>query len=320
MTTYGVDGYELVSAEYPKLNFLLEPWLTLPCLAIIWAWRGVGKSWVVTTIGHACGLGGSFLGWKAPAARKVCQIDGELGRRVNAERLEKTDMSSEQSLNGENFRLVTFEDAPGQVIWNLADPAAQEVYTEICKPFDLIIVDNLATCMRPAGRGLQTDVEQWASVQGWAIRQRLAGKSIIFVDHAGKAGHQRGTSTKEDVMDVIISLTRDLDYSPIAGAEFNWRFEKARHFFGEAAMPLRVSLTDDHEGKLRWSWRPLKDHQSERIRSLLRRGMSASAITQELSVTYSRVNEIKREIEHERQDTQSRISSENRGERSDEVF
>lgn len=299
MTQYGLDVDDLVAAEYPELSFLLAPWLALPSLAILWAWRGVGKSWVALSIAHACAIGGSFLGWKAPRAMRVCLIDGELGRKYLSERICKVDRSAEANVIGHNLRIVTFEDAPNNAIWNLADPRQQPIYSEIVEDYDLIIVDNIATTVRLAGRGLANDVETWASVQTWAIAQRSKGKSILFIDHAGKGGSQRGTSTKEDVMDTIISLTRDLDYEPSYGAEFNWKFEKSRHFFGDVAQSLRVALKDTADGRLTWDWRPLRTHIEERCTALLRKGRPINAIISALNISRNRIEEIREKIKEE---------------------
>lgn len=292
----GHDIDDLASREYAPLTYVLDPWLTLPSLSILWAWRGVGKTWVALSIAHAAATAGEFLGWKAPKAYRVVYIDGELGARTVVERMFRVDASAKQSVVGKNLRVVTYEDAPNKIIWNLAHPAEQSTYTKIVEDADLIVIDNIATTVRQAGRGLQTDVETWASVQSWAIARRSEGKSILFIDHAAKAGHQRGTSTKEDVVDTIISLTRDSEYDPSFGCEFNLRFEKARHFHGESAQSLRVSLRDSHEGTLAWHWSPLRNHIEAKVVSLLRKKRSIPEILSAVPVTRNRIAEIKAKL------------------------
>ena len=39
-------------------------------------------------------------------------------------------------------------------------------------------------------------------------------RALLFVAHAGKSKQQRGTSKKEDVMDVVIKLGHTQDYQP----------------------------------------------------------------------------------------------------------
>ena len=56
---------------------------------------------------------------------------------------------------------------------------------------------------------------------------------MLFVAHAGKSKQQRGTSKKDDVMDVVIKLDHSQDYQPEMGAALTVEFEKARHLSGD---------------------------------------------------------------------------------------
>src|SRR5262249_29732034 len=105
----------------------------------------------------------------------------------------------------------------------------------------LIIVDNLSTLCR----GLrENEADSWGPVQEWALRLRAAGKSVLFIHHAGKGGAQRGTSRKEDVLDTVISLRRPLDYDASQGARFEVHFTKSRGFFGDEASPFEAWLIE----------------------------------------------------------------------------
>ena len=66
-------------------------------------------------------------------------------------------------------------------------------------------------------------------------------KSILFVHHAGKRGQQRGTSKKEDILDVVIVLKQPQGYSTDQGACFEINYEKTRHFAGSDAAPFKVT-------------------------------------------------------------------------------
>ena len=66
-----------------------------------------------------------------------------------------------------------------------------------------MILDNLsALCVS----GKENEGESWLPVQRWALRLRQRGISVLFVHHAGKGGAQRGTSRREDLLDVVINL------------------------------------------------------------------------------------------------------------------
>jgi hypothetical protein len=74
---------------------------------------------------------------------------------------------------------------------DLSDPKAQGFYDDVIADADLIIVDNLSTLCR----GLkENDADSWVPVQQWALAQRRAGRSVLFIHHGGKSGQQRGAS------------------------------------------------------------------------------------------------------------------------------
>src|ERR1700733_11200953 len=88
----------------------------------------------------------------------------------------------------------------------------------------------------------ENEADAWLPVQEWALRMRASGRSVLFIHHAGKGGHQRGTSKREDILDTVIALRRPNEYKSKDGAIFEIHFEKARGFFGEAANPFEVQL------------------------------------------------------------------------------
>ena len=87
----------------------------------------------------------------------------------------------------------------------------------------LIVVDNIS-CLCRSGR--ENEAESWLPVQGWALRQRAAGRAVLFIHHSGKNGEQRGASKREDILDTVIKLKRPVDYEPSQGAVFELIFRK----------------------------------------------------------------------------------------------
>jgi len=71
---------------------------------------------------------------------------------------------------------------------------------------------------------------------------RRRGIAVLLVHHAGKGGDQRGTSKREDLLDVVIRLSRPTDYDPKQGARFEMTFTKARNLHGTDAEGLEVTL------------------------------------------------------------------------------
>jgi AAA domain len=64
-----LDGEQLLSANFPPRSLMLAPWLLDKGLAMIFAPRGVGKTWIALSIAHAIASGTEFLRWKNAAGR-----------------------------------------------------------------------------------------------------------------------------------------------------------------------------------------------------------------------------------------------------------
>ena len=65
-------------AGFPSRAKLLDPILPEKGLAMLYAPRGIGKSWLGLSIGLAVAGGSSLLRWKAPEPRRVLLVDGEM--------------------------------------------------------------------------------------------------------------------------------------------------------------------------------------------------------------------------------------------------
>jgi RecA-family ATPase len=56
----------------------LGPILKDKSIVELYAWRGVGKTYLSTAMGLAVAGAGKFLKWKAPRPRRVLYLDGEM--------------------------------------------------------------------------------------------------------------------------------------------------------------------------------------------------------------------------------------------------
>ena len=102
------------------------------------------------------------------------------------------------------------------------------------------------------------DGESWLPIQSWALNLRRQGKTLILIHNDGKGGTQRGTSRKEDILDVVIGLRHPSDYKPTQGARFEVHFEKTRGLYGEDVEPFEAAL-DVVNGRAVWATRRLDD-------------------------------------------------------------
>jgi DNA-binding CsgD family transcriptional regulator len=150
----------------------------------------------------------------------------------------------------------------------------------------LVIIDNLsALCDGP-----ENDAESWQAMQEFILRLRRRGVAVLIVHHSGKGGLQRGTSRREDVLDVVVHLTLPRGYRSTEGMRFEVNFEKSRGVFGEAVKPFEAMLTESQDGQPTWAVKSLDDSRAEQVARLKREGLTQKEIAGELGIHKSNVS------------------------------
>lgn len=278
---------DLLAHSFPVQESLLGPWLRKQTLAMVHAWRGVGKTHFALGVAYAVASGGSFLHWQAERPRKVLYIDGEMPGAAIQERLASLDASrgDAPALPSDQFRIVT-PDAQEQALPDLATPDGQDAYKKVIGNAELIVVDNLSSLSRT---GPENEGESWLPLASWALAQRREGRAVLFVHHEGKSGQQRGSSRREDLLDVVISLSRPSDYSEQEGARFLVKFKKARGLRGADVDEIEALLTKDAAGLPQWAWKQAAGAREARIQELVQLGMSDSEVATEIGCHRSTV-------------------------------
>ncbi len=121
---------------------------------------------------------------------------------------------------------------------------------------------------------------------------RRQGKSVVFVHHSGKGGGQRGSSKREDVLDVVIHLRRPERYAPDQGARFEISFEKFRNIFGEDVLPIEAALSHTPEGVTAWEWKPVRAPLDAEVEVLAKEGYTQREIARRQGVSAATVNRV----------------------------
>ena len=280
-----LDLEALLGMAFPPREMLLAPWLPEKGLAMVYGPRGIGKTHFSLGVAYAVATGGAFLSWRAPRPRRVLVIDGEMPAVVLQERLAAIVAASSLEPPAPDYLRVLPMDMQEGGNLDLSNEACHPLLEAEMNGVELVIVDNISTLARG---GRENEAESWLPVQEWSLTQRRAGRSVVFIHHAGKGGQQRGTSRREDVLDTIVSLQRPADYQPDEGARFEVRFEKSRGFHGDDAKPFEASLTLAHG----WTTRDLADAEMAQVMALTGDGMTVRDIADVLNMSKSKVSRL----------------------------
>jgi len=279
---------EFLAMEIPAPESLLGRLITGQSLSLVYSWRGVGKTWFSLCCAYAIASGGTFLRWTAPRPRRVLYLDGEMPAAALQRRLASIAAGSEAEATTDFFKLVT-PDLCGGLVPDLATHEGQEAVDRLIAETgaEFVCVDNLSCWVRS---GVENEAESWQVMAEWLLRHRSSGHAVLLVHHAGKGGAQRGTSKKEDILDVSLDLRRPPTYEPEQGAAFAIEFKKARHLTGSDVESFEAALTIDQNGAARWAMTALKESTYDRVVELAGLGLSQKEIAEELDINKSNVS------------------------------
>jgi hypothetical protein len=265
----------------PEREAFLDPILSSKSLALLYGPRGLGKTFAALGIAWAAAAGASFLGWRAPRPHRVVYVDGEMAADDLRERL---------ALFGPppaTLDLILADLVDG-VMPDLAHYDGQKRLMASWDDPELIVLDNLASLV-----GWRTgDADRWHELQNFLGILRRQGRAVLMVHHANKEGAQRGSSRREDLLDLVMALRRPHDWKASDGARFEIHFEKARRLHGEALQPIEARLTADSAN--RWCWRPAQVDPIDRLLALLDDGMDMAEIAPTLGLSLSSVYRLRR--------------------------
>lgn len=286
LTLKALDYSEIMALDLPPRKPILGAWLMEQSINMCHGWRGIGKSHFSFNVAYAVATGGAYLGWRAQAARKVLFVDGELPASVVQQRFHDIEKCTGKRPDPGVLKIIT-PDILGRSAPDLAVLDDQDELDELAEGCDLIILDNLSCLLRSGAA--ENDAESWVNVSSWALAHRARHRSILIIHHSGKNGAQRGTSRREDLLDVVLALKKPAEYSPEDGARFEVHFEKARHLSGIDVEPFEAHLTCGDGGLQVWQMNSLEGKTDERIIELMSLGLNRTDIARELGCNKSTV-------------------------------
>ncbi|WP_068469960.1 AAA family ATPase [Candidatus Protochlamydia phocaeensis] len=263
----------------PEKPFIFS-WCREQNTIMIHAWRGIGKTLFALNVAYSMASGAEFLGWKTDKPRRVLYIDGEMPAIALQERLANIVKRNKDKTppNDDYFQLIA-SDQQELGIPYLDTAEGQALLQPYVEKADVIIIDNLSTLTCQP----ENEAQAWLPMQKWMLAQRRAGKTIILIHHTGKGGAQRGSSKREDILDVVINLRRPKDYMPEQGARFELHFEKTRGISGKQVRPLEINV-EDKNGILFWAHKELESAILDQIKELIKLGLKDNDIWHELEI------------------------------------
>jgi predicted ATP-dependent serine protease len=276
-----VDVSALLKMHFPPREGLLGNVFTLKSLNMVYACRGVGKTHFALGAAYAIAAGSSFFGWEAKRPAKVLYIDGEMPGNSLQERLKSIVKTADKHPQDDFLKFLTIDMNHGKMP-DISTTEGQESIEEACQDAEVIVLDNLS-CLARSGR--ENEAESWTIISEWAMRMRSQGKCVIFIHHAGKDGQQRGTSKREDILDVVINLKHPVDYEASEGARFVVEFQKARHLQGDEVKPFEARLVTGT-----WHVKDAEVSNFEKVVELTNEGLNQKEISEELELNKSTVS------------------------------
>lgn len=275
---------DFLKLDIPARRNLLSPIIAEKSVNMLFGPRGCGKTQLGVGIAVAVATGTLFLRWTASEPRRVLYIDGEMPAAALIDRFKAaTARVANYSFAELNLEILA-SDLRLDGLPDLSTLEGQERFAPRLEGFDLIILDNISTLCRS---GKENEAESWGSLQGWALEQRRAGRSVLFLHHSGKGGDQRGTSRREDIMDTVIKLSRPADYKASEGARMIVEFSKARGIMGKDAEAFEAQLKDGN-----WSERSAVNVRDQSIIALNREGLHQRDIAKEVGTSLGTVNRV----------------------------
>jgi RecA-family ATPase len=218
-----VTPSELHNLQLTQRKKLLGDWFCEGDLGFIFAFRGVGKTWLSLAIAQALSAAGKLGEWQAHESAKVLYVDGEMPPDLIRDRCEGLQGSASANLEFLNHEIL-FERT-GKVL-NITKPEVQQAITQRCvnTGSKVLILDNLSTL---ASGMRENEADSWELVNNWLLDLRRRKIAVIIVHHAGRSGEMRGTSKREDNVFWIIALDdAKKNADDKRGARFVSRFTK----------------------------------------------------------------------------------------------
>ncbi|KKL91108.1 hypothetical protein LCGC14_1897940, partial [marine sediment metagenome] len=235
--------------------------------------------------------GESFGPWKCEKAVPCLFLDGEMSQDDDRERIEQLNLNPDLFIYSDHLA-----NQWGIPRANLTSEKWRADIKRILttRKIKVWVLDNLASL----ASGLDENKKQdWDPINQWLLELRFAGISTVLLHHVGKEGGQRGTSAREDNLDISMMLKSPSNYVAEDGARFICHFSKARVKTTDLSLisDTEFHLIRNESGDHVWTWAGVKAENKRSIIKMISEGFDQKTIVEELEITKGYVSRIKKQ-------------------------
>jgi len=279
----------------PEKRAIIHPIVAEQQIILISGWRGIGKSWFAIGLADAVTSADTFGPWTIKNSVPCLYMDGEMAAQDVKKRF--NDLNPTENRKAP---LYVYSDAYANY---LGLPRANLLYEKwrsdmkrilLTRHIKLWVIDNIASL---SGGIDENSKKDWDVVNQWLLDLRFAGITSILLHHTNKEGGQRGTSAREDNIDLSAILKQPPNYQPEDGADFIISFTKSRVIYEDLPLiqDVRFTLRKDDTGKVSWIAGNVKAEIRSAVLDMLNEGIPGNDIAETLSITGAYVSKIKRD-------------------------
>jgi putative DNA primase/helicase len=298
--TYTIEDVILDTSDYlnvilPEKKIIIHPIVSEQQIILISGWRGIGKSWFAIGLTDAVTTGATFGPWPVHNSVPCLYLDGEMAAQDVRKRIRDLNPTGNRKAS-----LYVYSDAYANYLGlpraNLLSEKWRSDIKRILltRKVKLWVIDNIASLAAGIDENSKKD---WDPVNTWLLDLRFAGITSILLHHTNKEGGQRGTSAREDNIDLSATLKQPPNYQPEDGADFIVSFTKSRIIYEDLPLlqDVRFTLSKDEAGKVSWTSGNVKAEIRASVLDMLNEGMTGKDIAEALSITAGYVSRIKRD-------------------------
>ena len=264
-----LTAQELINTNLPKPKRLLGP-ISESSLCLLYGPRGIGKTHLGLEIALSIAFGETKLvskklddppNWDIEGSKTnpVLIIDGEMPLHALKERLKFAAKVLPEDLQ---LHYLTAD-----MVWRKFDTgislAAKDFqilvdnYIEGIPGLKFILLDNIGSLVTGINEDKKEELEPFSQ---WLFNLRYRGIAVMQIHHTNKAGEQRGTSFREDQLDLSIELKQPTGWEPGERASFDVVFRKTRAQVGDLVRPFNATYENGE-----WEFESLEKMRVEEL-------------------------------------------------------